>query len=142
MSVGGFGCSPVSEMVTLVGSSVLNIAVPVGIWAGIFQFSCSFHSPNAEPPPTPDHVASWAWMVKAPRHSPASSAATSPIGRRLLVGRFLQIVLKNKLTSSKVALCRRRRDWWNRENCSSVAFMVKAAIAGEYRNSSKKLQKA
>jgi hypothetical protein len=42
--------------------------------------------------------------------SQASGAATTLIGRRLLIRRFLQIVLKNKLTSSKVMFCRRTRN--------------------------------
>src|SRR5262245_4626983 len=61
-------------------------------------------------------------------HLSAGSAATTLIGRRLLNRRFLQIVLKKKLTSGKVMHWRRRRNGSNGEN-QSLVFMVKAEIS-------------
>jgi hypothetical protein len=63
----------------------------------------------------------------------AKPVATTPAFVRLLIRRFLQVVVKNKLNSGKVVHCRRRPNRSNQEH-RSLAFRVKAGSASIGKN--------
>src|SRR5262245_36796124 len=96
----------------LLPASRLNVAVSEKLvgWGTPLQLPLSPQSP----PSGLCQMKSVARAANGPRLSQASSAASTLIGRWLLIRSFLEIVLKNKLTGSKVVLCRR----CNRENHS------------------------